>query len=300
MHICVLFIVLILIAIRQSDQLELNVLRSQNKEVLQINHAYPNLVQIRESPRMYEISDFISQDQCLTLLTAMNDKEDNELIKNEKPRLSIDRFKTAIFLVPGVITASVFVAGFNDLSILLLTLVKFSTFVVLVIAAAMFAVDKLFVDSQRSSRMIQLGGNCKHATNETIEIIEKCKQLFNVPSYECFERPCLTRYKSGQSFKKHQDASVDLIEDGWDKLGGQRLATLIIYVNDVALGGGTYFDYLNYRVQPKAGKALLFFPAFADGALDYRMSHCGEEAVDDKYIIQIWRRQQRVPPPLGL
>lgn len=35
-------------------------------------------------------------------------------------------------------------------------------------------------------------------------------------------------------------------------------------------GGATRFDVLNLAVQPQKGKALLFFPSFADGTSDPR------------------------------
>jgi hypothetical protein len=43
--------------------------------------------------------------------------------------------------------------------------------------------------------------------------------------------------------------------------GGQRLATLIVYLNTVSQGGATAFKDLNMKVSPEKGKALLFFPA---------------------------------------
>ena len=50
----------------------------------------------------------------------------------------------------------------------------------------------------------------------------------------------------------------------------QRQATLLVYLNDVATGGMTHFDCLGLSIQPQCGKALLFFPAFADGTPDPR------------------------------
>jgi hypothetical protein len=35
-------------------------------------------------------------------------------------------------------------------------------------------------------------------------------------------------------------------------------------------GGATQFDHLGIAVKPKQGKALLFFPAYADGTPDER------------------------------
>lgn len=40
-------------------------------------------------------------------------------------------------------------------------------------------------------------------------------------------------------------------------------------------GGATRFDLLNLAVQPEKGKALLFFPAFADGTADARCGRLG-------------------------
>ena len=50
----------------------------------------------------------------------------------------------------------------------------------------------------------------------------------------------------------------------------QRQATLLVYLNDVQTGGRTHFDRLDVSIQPECGKALLFFPAFADGTPDPR------------------------------
>lgn len=50
----------------------------------------------------------------------------------------------------------------------------------------------------------------------------------------------------------------------------QRQATLLVYLNDVPTGGTTHFDRLDVSIQPECGKALLFFPAFADGTPDPR------------------------------
>lgn len=43
--------------------------------------------------------------------------------------------------------------------------------------------------------------------------------------------------------------------------GGQRIATILIYLNSPARGGATHFPDLDLRVTPLEGSALVFFPA---------------------------------------
>ena len=73
--------------------------------------------------------------------------------------------------------------------------------------------------------------------------------------------------------------------------GGQRVGTLLIYLNDVSVGGSTAFVNLELRCQPKQGKAIVFFPCFGDGMMDSRMLHAAEPAEDTKWVSQIWIRQ---------
>ncbi|KAL7475186.1 hypothetical protein ACHAW6_001113 [Cyclotella cf. meneghiniana] len=127
-----------------------------------------------------------------------------------------------------------------------------------------------------------------------------------------FEAPTVIRYERDQSLAPHYDAnrSAD-VED--KNRGGQTLATLIVYLNDVQTGGTTKFGKLpatddkrqvkgesNLNIIPQKGDALLFFPADQNGIFDDRMEHEGCPAVDEKWIARIWRHEERVNPPFGL
>ena len=92
------------------------------------------------------------------------------------------------------------------------------------------------------------------------------------------EEPQVVRYEMGDFFNWHQDALPEEEVSCSDANGGQRLATLLVYLNDVPASGGgaTAFKHLNLKVLPQQGKALLFFPAFADGLVDERTEHAGE------------------------
>jgi len=122
-----------------------------------------------------------------------------------------------------------------------------------------------------------------------------------------FEAPTIIRYEPNQLLAPHFDANQSADTEDANR-GGQTLATLIVYLNNVEQGGLTRFGKLKgssstgeaLTVQPAAGDALLFFPADAAGNFDDRLEHEGCPAVDEKWIARIWRHQARVPPPFGL
>lgn len=116
-----------------------------------------------------------------------------------------------------------------------------------------------------------------------------------------FEAPVVTRYSPGAVFANHNDASPTRGSE-WKDLGGQRVVTVIVYLNTCEKGGGTKFDKLGFTVQPREGSALVFYPADA-GTLeaDGRTMHESLEAAEEKWIVQLFGRVgPRVPPPLGL
>jgi 2OG-Fe(II) oxygenase superfamily len=101
----------------------------------------------------------------------------------------------------------------------------------------------------------------------------------------------------GQVLKPHYDANRDADTEDVNR-GGQTLATLIVYLNDVENGGRTRFGKLLSNksilhsiqnnsdldeskndpylfVTPKRGDALLFFPADKYGKFDERLEHEG-------------------------
>eukprot|EP00571_Detonula_confervacea_P001433 CAMPEP_0172323428 /NCGR_PEP_ID=MMETSP1058-20130122/48720_1 /TAXON_ID=83371 /ORGANISM="Detonula confervacea, Strain CCMP 353" /LENGTH=435 /DNA_ID=CAMNT_0013039421 /DNA_START=1 /DNA_END=1308 /DNA_ORIENTATION=- len=142
-------------------------------------------------------------------------------------------------------------------------------------------------------------------------LLSKAQQLLNVDLSQ-MEEPQIVRYRTGEEFSWHYDEipSTQLSN------GGQRLATLLVYLNDLEedRGGGTVFRDLTppiinsgnnngkskrnkgsaksntkqLTVRPKTGTALLFFPSYKDGTPDIRTLHKGEVALDTKMIAQLW------------
>uniref|UniRef100_A0A7S1XMC5 Fe2OG dioxygenase domain-containing protein n=2 Tax=Phaeomonas parva TaxID=124430 RepID=A0A7S1XMC5_9STRA len=105
------------------------------------------------------------------------------------------------------------------------------------------------------------------------------------------EEPQVVRYTLGQKFGWHGDAlPKEMLEPGGSD-GGQRVGTLLVYLNDVENGGATVFrdlglDGAPLKVQPKKGRALLFFPSDNGGRPDGRTGHQAEPALGEKWICQ--------------
>ena len=116
-------------------------------------------------------------------------------------------------------------------------------------------------------------------------LLERVKLLTGVPISH-YEETQVCRYTAGQQYSWHYDSIPVLLRKGW----GNRLATVIVYLNDlpVSSGGATAFRDLDLQVQPVTGKALLFFPSYRDGTQDDRALHSGAITEDVKWIANIW------------
>ena len=125
-------------------------------------------------------------------------------------------------------------------------------------------------------------------------------QAYTGHPWDCWEAPVVTRYAPGAVFSKHGDASPTKGSE-WDSMGGQRIVTCICYLNDVDHGGETYFDKLGFSVTPKLGSAVIFYPAdLKSWIADDRTTHESLPPLTEKWIVQMFGRLRRVPPPLGL
>ena len=131
------------------------------------------------------------------------------------------------------------------------------------------------------------------------KIIAKFQHILGI-SPKLMEEPQIVRYQTGQEFSWHYDE----VPPPQLNNGGQRVATILVYLNTVERGGGTMFrdlqdgDGNRLTVQPVQGRALLFFPALADGTPDDRTLHKGEVAEDEKRIVQVWIHERDYSPVL--
>jgi hypothetical protein len=114
------------------------------------------------------------------------------------------------------------------------------------------------------------------------------------PGSLCFEALQVARYDEGQYFMEHEDG-FPLMTAKQNRF--QRLATILVYLNDVPEGGETRFPYLDLAIRPKKGTAVVFFPGYRDGRPDDRTSHEACRAVNEKWVAQQWVAVGVAPMP---
>ena len=129
-------------------------------------------------------------------------------------------------------------------------------------------------------------------------LVQKIVQLTGKDSRH-LEPVQITRYHKGQEYSEHNDCPPLADTEAscaFMAQGGQRVATVLVYLNDVANGGETAFPKLKYACKPKRGRCLLFCPGLTDGRRDEQTLHAALPAVDEKWVTQVWVRLH--PDPL--
>lgn len=106
----------------------------------------------------------------------------------------------------------------------------------------------------------------------------------------------VVHYKTGGQYMPHFDYFPPTDPGCIPHLigGGQRTATLIVYLNDVEAGGSTFFSRAGISFSPRRGQAL-YFRYFNDrGQLDPATEHAGQPVRSgEKWIINKWMRRYR-------
>ena len=128
-----------------------------------------------------------------------------------------------------------------------------------------------------------------------IDIVQKLEariaKLVNWP-LENGEGLQILRYGPGAEYKPHYDY-FDPAEPGTAtilKRGGQRVGTLVIYLNNPTKGGGTVFPDFHLEVGPRQGNAVFF--SYERPHPSTKTLHGGSPVVEgEKWIATKWLRQ---------
>ncbi|XP_010266900.1 PREDICTED: probable prolyl 4-hydroxylase 3 [Nelumbo nucifera] len=152
-------------------------------------------------------------------------------------------------------------------------------------------VDSTTGKSKDSRVRTSSGTFLKRGQDKIIRNIEKRIADFTFIPVEHGEGLQILHYEVGQKYEPHYDYFLDEFNT---KNGGQRMATLLMYLSDVEEGGETIFPSTNTNfssvpwynelsecgkkglsVKPKMGDALLFWSMRPDATLDPSSLHGG-------------------------
>jgi len=114
-----------------------------------------------------------------------------------------------------------------------------------------------------------------------------------------FEPTQVLHYAVGEQFKPHHDF-LDPEAPGFAeqlRLYGQRVATMLVYLNDDYSGGETVFSKLGISFRGSAGDALFWTSVDRAGSADPLTMHAGTPpTVGEKWIVSQWIRDREPAP----
>ena len=135
---------------------------------------------------------------------------------------------------------------------------------------------------------------------ESLKIAKKIAEMIGC-NYKHFESFQVIHYDENEEYKYHFDAYDMNNTEKYKKFCGERgnrLRTVLVYLNDVEEGGGTGFDTLNeYEgeiiVEPKMGKMVVFTNVNDDGSLNRKSRHAGLPVIKgEKWAFNLWLRER--------
>lgn len=282
---------------------------------LTIDRYRDGLRQLHASPDVFVVDDFLTDAECEDIVArarAKGDMSQSPVVyagwtRDVETWTSTASSGPAVWI--GALTMLVGSAGFGQSGLGLLGegVVAYLAAVGAAYAASVAYVRRKEAELRglRTSTSTALDGT---GTGERA-LIDAVEALLPGTSRLQYEAPTVIRYETGQKLAPHFDANRGADVEDADR-GGQTLATILVYLNDVDAvsgGGKTVFGRLaggggagGLAVQPAKGRALVFFPANADGVFDERVEHEGTEAFEDKWIVRVWVHADKVEMPYGM
>ena len=129
------------------------------------------------------------------------------------------------------------------------------------------------------------------------KVLEKAMQLTGKPFENC-EDLQVVRYRPGTYYRAHHDSCCDDTDSckDFERQGGQRVGTLLLYLNDDFTDGHTQFPKFNNGLKIKAdpGSAIFFRPLGTDDQRCHpKALHAGLPiSPGTKYVCNIWVREK--------
>ena len=107
----------------------------------------------------------------------------------------------------------------------------------------------------------------------------------------------VVKYEPGTYYREHHDSCCDGSQGclDFEKEGGQRVATLLVYLNSDFTDGETHFPNLDLKLKADPGSAILFRPLGSDEAKCHpKALHAGLPISSGvKYVCNAWVRENK-------
>jgi prolyl 4-hydroxylase len=107
----------------------------------------------------------------------------------------------------------------------------------------------------------------------------------------------VVKYEPGTFYREHHDSCCDGTQGctDFEKEGGQRVATLLVYLNSDFTDGETHFPNLDLKLKADPGSAILFRPLGSDEAKCHpKALHAGLPISSGvKYVCNAWIRENK-------
>jgi prolyl 4-hydroxylase len=126
------------------------------------------------------------------------------------------------------------------------------------------------------------------------KILEKACELTG-KCYKNAEELQVVRYKPGTYYRAHHDACCEDSEacSLFENKGGQRVGTLLVYLNDDFTDGETHFpDFEDLKMKVPPGSAIFFKPLGPEDKCHPKALHAGLPiSSGTKYVCNAWVRE---------
>ncbi len=122
---------------------------------------------------------------------------------------------------------------------------------------------------------------------------ERAARLTGIPQVNQ-EQPNVITYEPGQHFEAHYDfTAANLMHLPEFVRSGQRIMTLVTYLNDAFTGAPTRFPNLNLDLRGEVGDAVVFSNVNPDGTPDLNTLHAGMPPESGrKWVLSQWIRER--------
>jgi len=150
-------------------------------------------------------------------------------------------------------------------------------------------------DYEHYGRTNQMGW-LQYADSPTAShVLMRASQLTKL-HYSQAENIQALHYELGEEYEAHMDAFDQKTSKGQESIGdgikGNRVATLLLYLNKPADGGATVFTEINKGVQPEPGRAVLFSNTYIGTQIpDPKTTHQAQPVLaGEKWALNLWFR----------